>query len=96
MRQSQMHLGSGQTISFLVSTDDGVSLLQCEDAALFLDHFLEKGPRFELPHGGYIRGFVSREEGAYFDLRDKFGLVRKDILHLDYETAQNEILDRLW
>lgn len=96
MRRSQMHIGLGQTISLLVSTDDEVSLIECEDAALFLHHFLDGGPGFELPPGGYIRGFVSREEGAYFDLRDRFGLVQKDILHLDYETAQSEILDRLW
>lgn len=96
MHPACLRTEDGQGIPLQVATWEGTTLLECRDPQAFLRQVAEGRSELSLSPDTYLRGVVIPGEGAFFQLRDPFGLVADDVLSLGEEEARLRLLDRIW
>ncbi len=96
MKQVLLHTDQGRSIPLLMATSDDNIVLECREPRDFLKHLTDTPHPPDLAPDVYLRGVIVPEEGAFFQLRDRFGTLVDEIVRLSDTQALRLILERIW
>ena len=96
MKQVFLHTDQGRSIPLLVATCDDNIVLECREPGDFLKHLTDTPHSADLAPDVYLRGVIIPEEGAFFQLRDRFGTLVYEIVRLSHPQAKRLLLERIW
>ena len=96
MKQVVLRTADGIDLPVSVAESGPKRLVECREAATFLRHISGNRCDPELSPDTFLRGVVIPGEGAFFQLRDVFGVVADDVCRLTDSEVRETLSGILW